>query len=57
MQLGCVIRRRSELLDDFSPYASSRLLHPYHGAVAGIALNEEFHLIISHQNVISANIS
>ncbi len=56
MKLWCVVWRRRELLYDLSPHASCWLLHPYHGTVPSITLNEENHLVIPHQYIIVANI-
>lgn len=54
-KLGGVIRRRSKLLDVLATNTCSRLLAPDNRAVAKVALDEEDHLLIAHENVVGAD--
>ena len=56
LQLGGVVGRRRELLQDLAAHARSGLLHLDHGAVAEVALDEEDHLVIPHEHFVAANV-
>ena len=55
-ELGSIIGRGRELLEDLPPHTGSGLLHLDHGAVAEVALNKEDHLIIPHKGLVAADV-
>ena len=56
LQLGRVVWRRRELLDDFSAHARRWLRSSDDRAVSRIALDEAQHLVVPHEHLILAHV-
>ena len=55
-QLGSIVWRGSKLLEDLPANACRRLLHLDKWAVAKIALHEQDHLVVPHQDLAAADV-
>ncbi|KAL1844601.1 hypothetical protein VTK73DRAFT_2187 [Phialemonium thermophilum] len=56
LQLGGVVGRRGELLEDLAAHAGGGLLLLDHGAVAEVALDEQAHLVVVHEDLVAAHV-
>jgi hypothetical protein len=54
-KLGCVVRRRRKLFNNFATYTSSRLLPAHHRAITKIAFHKEYHFLIPNQHLVTAH--
>ena len=56
VEFWCVVWWRGELFYHFSSDSCSGLFHADDGTVTRVALDEENHLFISHQDIVSTNV-
>jgi hypothetical protein len=55
-KLLVVVWWRRKLLEHLPAHASRRLLFPYDRTVSKVALHEEYHLLVTHEDFVAANV-